>query len=116
MERLDSYEKLGELDNFCKMNPDQTSSPVSAPVQDTTSTTPLASLPKMPSPSEELPAPTYRGSLGAVFGIVVILIMVIIGALYFWGAKLTQVPEVQHGMTDGTVMTGTESSMTDTAR
>ncbi len=97
------------------MNPEQTSSPVSANAQDTASTTPLASLPKMPSPSQGLPAPTYRGSLGAAFGIVVILIIVIIGALYFWGAKLTEVSEVKHDMTDGTVMTGTESSMANPA-
>lgn len=98
------------------MNPDQTPSPVSSTVQDATPTPTPPSLPKMPSPSQELPAPTYRGSLGAAFGIVVILIIVIIGALYFWGAKLTEVPEVEHDMLDGTVMTGTESTMADTVK
>ncbi len=73
-------------------------------------------LPKMPSPSEELPAPSYHSSLGAAFGIVVILIIVIIGALYFWGARLTQVPKVADDMTDGTMMTETESSMTNPAQ
>ncbi len=75
-----------------------------------TITTPpkLSETPELPhGPEKLLPAPTYRGSLGAAFGIVVILIIVIIGALYFWGAKLTEVPEVEHDMTGGTVMTDT---------
>ena len=46
------------------------------------------SVPELPhGPEKLLPSP-HRGSLGAAFGIVIILIIVVVGALYFWNYKL----------------------------
>ncbi len=46
-------------------------------------------LPKQPEAL--LPAPQKgNGSWGAALGIVIILLVLIVGALYFWGAKLAE--------------------------
>ncbi len=53
-------------------------------------TAPVSPLPELPhGPEKLLPAP-HTSSWGAWFGIIIILIVLLIGALYFWGAKLTR--------------------------
>ena len=48
--------------------------------------------PELPRAPEKLlePPPKGNGSLGAFIGIVIILLVLIVGALYFWGAKLAE--------------------------
>ena len=56
-------------------------------------TPPVSSVPKTPEfpkgPEKLLMAP-HHTSWGAALGIVIILILLVVGALYFWGAKLTR--------------------------
>ena len=63
------------------MDPNQPS-PVTAPV------TP-ARAPELPrQPEKLLPAAHGGDSWGAFIGIVIIIIVLVVGALYFWGAQL----------------------------
>ncbi|MDO8620204.1 MAG: hypothetical protein Q7R64_02545 [bacterium] len=56
----------------------------------TTPITPVSPLTELPhGPEKLLPAP-HKSSWGAWFGILIILIVLTIGALYFWGEKLTE--------------------------
>jgi hypothetical protein len=40
-----------------------------------------------------MPAPHKKGGMGASVGIVIIVILLILGGLYFWGARLNQAPQ-----------------------
>lgn len=55
---------------------------------------PLFSPPRAGFPEENLdtpPAATKSGnSFGALFGIIVIIVVLLLGALYFWGAQLSK--------------------------
>lgn len=60
-------------------------------------TSPSETLPEtkntLPAPPIEIPAralETGGNSFGALAGIIIIIIILIIGALYFWGAKLSE--------------------------
>ena len=89
------------------MDPNQTSSPLPTPPPPQTPPIPVIvqsppSFVSPPAPSapievpKKLPdifekpivPPEHHTSWGALVGIVIILIVLIIGALYFWGAKL----------------------------
>ena len=49
------------------------------------------STPELPHGPEKLLEPPHKNSSwGAVIGIVIILLVLIVGALYFWGAKLAE--------------------------
>ncbi len=49
-----------------------------------------ASAPTLPkSPEKFLPAPRHA-SFGALVGIIIIIIVLIVGTLYFWGARLAE--------------------------
>lgn len=88
------------------MDPNQTSpvSPVTSPVQTpaapvspafTPAPSVLSSIPELPHAPEKLLPAGHKTSWGALIGIVIILIVLVVGALYFWGAKLAE----QEGMT-----------------
>lgn len=44
--------------------------------------------PKLPPQPEKLLPAASGGSWGAFFGIAIIIIVLVVGALYFWGAQL----------------------------
>lgn len=46
--------------------------------------------PELPKSPEKLLTAPHHTSWGAALGIVIILILLVVGALYFWGAKLTR--------------------------
>lgn len=46
--------------------------------------------PELPTQPEKLLPSPHHTSWGAVFGIIIILIVLVIGALYFWSVKLAE--------------------------
>ena len=65
---------------------------------------------KLPDIFEKpLVPPEHHASWGALVGIVIILIVLIIGALYFWGAKLATEDAVKNSSESGTATTETTS-------
>jgi hypothetical protein len=48
----------------------------------------------IPNPNEDrLLPPAHTSSAGPIIGIVIIVVLMIFGALYFWGAQLNQEPQ-----------------------
>lgn len=69
--------------------------------------------PEMSAPNG---APTMEsggenGKTGAIIGILVIVIILVIGALYFWGQRLVETPNTEE--TSPTVFQPTESTSTE---
>lgn len=53
------------------------------------------------TPSPMSPTPQKGGSLGGIIAILVILILVVVGALYFWGERVSQSPEATEAQIEG---------------
>lgn len=49
-----------------------------------------APAPKLPAQPEKLLMAPRRTSWGALIGVIIILVVLVVGALYFWGAKLAE--------------------------
>lgn len=63
----------------------------SAPSQPAAPQTPAnLNTPELPHVPEKLLTPPQKPSWGAVIGIVIIILVLTVGALYFWGAKLAE--------------------------
>ena len=60
--------------------------------------------PATPSPTE----PTQKNSAGPIIGTIIVIVLLALGALYFWGAQLNQ-----QAPDDLPYIPGDESSMTD---
>lgn len=57
---------------------------------------PPSSNPVQFNPTDHLLPPAQKSSMGPVIGIIIIVILLVVGALYFWGAHLNaQNPEDQ---------------------
>ncbi len=61
--------------------------------------------PELPKQPEHLLPPVQKGSWGAFVGIVIIVIVLVIGALYFWGVQLEKQENLQSAGTEGTPAT-----------
>lgn len=70
------------------LNQAQSTSLPKAPI-----TNPVPKTPELPKNPEKLLTAPHHTSWGAALGIVIILILLVVGALYFWGAKLTREDE-----------------------
>lgn len=66
-----------------------TSTPPTPPSAEPQIAAPMAT-PQLPHQSEKLLSAPPRTSWGALIGIIIILAVLIVSALYFWGAKLTE--------------------------
>lgn len=73
------------------MDPNQTT-PI-PPTQPPATPPPIRELPKQP---EKLLSAAHGGSWGAILGIVIIIIVLVVGALYFWGAQLEKQEALQN--------------------
>lgn len=60
-------------------------------------------MPELPHVPEKLLEPPHQtnGSWGAILGIVIIIIVLIVGALYFWGAQLEKQEGLQNADGEG---------------
>lgn len=52
--------------------------------------------PKLPPQPEKLLPAASGGSWGAFFGIAIIIIVLVVGALYFWGAQLEKQDQIEN--------------------
>ena len=59
---------------------------------DPQSNTPSSSVPASPQPDAQTPTPVVRASspIGSVVGIIIVIAVIVLGGLYFWGAQLEQ--------------------------
>lgn len=71
--------------NQTPRSPQQPKAPIATPITRAT---------ELPHGPEKLLTAPHQTSWGAALGIVIILILLVIGALYFWGAKLTRDDEM----------------------
>ena len=87
------------------MDPNQPS-PIPPPV-----TPPRA--PELPTQPEKLLPAASGGSWGAFIGIVIIIIVLVVGALYFWGAQLEKQEELQNAGAEESTSTDFDSALND---
>ena len=74
-----------------------TSAPAALPIaaSPVVPSTPIREVPKLPGLPEKLltahtETPKHKTSWGPLIGIVIIVLVLIVGALYFWGARLAE--------------------------
>ena len=68
--------------------------PMITPQQNTPSIP--ASPPRATSATNPLPAPKRESSIGPIIGIIIVIAVLLVGALYFWGQHLSKV-DLQEG-------------------
>ena len=71
------------------------------PTEPAPQTPPAPTIPALPKQPENLLPPAHGGSWGAFFGIVIIVIVLVIGALYFWGMQLEKQEAIENAGTEG---------------
>lgn len=61
--------------------------------------------PELPASPEKLLPTAHGGSWGAFIGIAIIIIVLIVGALYFWGAQLEKQDRIENAAVEENVKT-----------
>ena len=63
-------------------------------------TPPAPAIPALPKQADKFLPPAHGGSWGAFFGIVIIVIVLVVGALYFWGMQLEKQEVIENAGTE----------------
>jgi len=82
---------------------------------DPLNTSPIASGSQMPPMSPMSPEPQHKSSIGPIAGAIIVILLLIAGGLYFWGAQLNKQEDVPSFIPSQEDMVQQEATLTGDA-